>query len=42
MLGKLSMVLFLHCIISTLRWRTYVQANQDHFFLPLDVPPTYT
>ena len=37
MLGKASMVLFVHCIFSTLRWRTYLQANQEPFFLPLDV-----
>lgn len=37
MLGYLSTILFLHTAISTLRWRKFVQVNQEPFFLPIDV-----
>lgn len=37
MLGYISLVLFSHAILSTLRWRTFVQVNQEPFFLPVDV-----
>ena len=42
MLGLLSMLLLLHAMISTLRWRKFVQANQEDFFLPFDVSKTIT
>lgn len=40
MIGKLAILLLAHTAFSTLRWRKYVQANQEPFFLPLDVLPS--
>lgn len=37
MLGYISLILFSHAMVSTLRWRTFVQVNQEPFFLPVDV-----
>ena len=37
MLGYAAMLLILHTAFSTRRWRQYTQANQEPFFLPLDV-----
>lgn len=37
MLGYISLLLFSHAMVSTLRWRTFVQVNQEPFFLPVDV-----
>lgn len=39
MLGYIAVLLFLHTVISTLRWRKFVQSNQEPFFLPIDVSP---
>ncbi len=39
MIGYLSILVFLHTALSTLRWRKYVQASQAEFFLPIDVRP---
>lgn len=37
-LGALSIVLFIHTILSTLRWRMFLQGNsQEVTVLPLDV-----
>lgn len=40
MLGYVAMILILHAAFSTLRWRKYVQASQEDFFLPIDVSPS--
>jgi hypothetical protein len=38
MIGYIAILLLAHAIVSTQRWRKYVQANQETFFLPTDVP----
>ena len=41
MLGYIAILMILHSGFSTLRWRKYVQANQEPFFFPPDVLHSY-